>query len=58
MVWRVGVDISKAYCCRAPLNVVVWLKLGSGSRLPCGTFDAMMVFALKDLVENAQFTKS
>lgn len=46
MIRRVGVDISKAYCCRAPLNVVVWLKLGSGFRLPCGTFNAMMVFAL------------
>ncbi len=43
---RVGVDISKAYGCRAPLNVVVWLKLGSGFILPCDTFNAMMVFAL------------
>jgi len=46
VVRRVGVDISKAYCCKAPWNVVAWLKLGSRSILPCDTFNAMMIFAL------------
>ena len=46
VVRRVRVDTSEAYGCRAPLNVVVWLKLGSGFILPCDTCDAMMVFAL------------
>jgi len=54
VIRRVGVEISKAYCWSAPLNVVVWLMLGSCSKLPCDEFDAMMVLALRDLVGHAQ----
>lgn len=46
VVRRVGVDIPRAYCCRAPLNVGVWLKLGAMIRPPCDTLGAMIAFAL------------
>ena len=47
---RVGVDSSKAYCCRAPLNVVVRFKLSSESMVFARVFDAIgTLFMLLDI---------